>query len=264
MGRLVLLSGPSCVGKGPLRRAVQKLYPELIAKMKNVVLYNDRDPRPSEIDGKDYIFVKTGEIGAFPEDQYIKMEIRRGNFQALRIEDIKEVVESKKIGFLEAYYRFVSAIRSHHSLSSVQPKITTVFLSPLSYEELTFFKKAYEALIKEIDRNEKTEKVSAELSKFTTDVMRRKLLRRVQRQKGIPSIKDLEDVEKRAGTAYEEMRSASQYDYILPNHDGEDSDNWEQFYYPIGDTRKALLSFVQILEEEKPTYCERWSDNLLP
>lgn len=264
MGRLVLLSGPSCVGKGPLHRAAEKLYPELTSKMKNVVLYNDRDPRPGEIDGKEFRFVKSGKVTSFPEDQYVRIEIREGNSQALRLEDIKEVVRGENIGFLEAYYKFVAAIRSHRGLSHIQEKITTVFLSPLSKEEITFLKNTYDELIEEKNQNEKMKKVGAELKKFITDVMRRKLLRRVQRQKGIHSIKDLEDVEKRAGTAYEEIKSASQYDYVLPNHDGEDSDNWEQFYYPIGDARKSLLSFIEILEGSVPSYHEDWSNDSLP
>lgn len=35
---------------------------------------------------------------------------------------------------------------------------------------------------------------------------------------------------------------------VIPNHDGEDSDNWDAFYYPIGDARKTLLAFVGLLQ----------------
>jgi guanylate kinase len=40
---------------------------------------------------------------------------------------------------------------------------------------------------------------------FVTDVMRRKLLRRTQRQKGILSLQDLENIERRAKSAYDEI-----------------------------------------------------------
>jgi guanylate kinase len=256
MRRFVVISGPSCVGKGPLLRAVERHYPELARRMRKVVLYNDREPRPGEKNGVDYKFVLRGEIQALPKDQYIKIQIRSDNFQALRLEDIENVVKGKDIVFLEAFYKFAAAIKGHPGLSHVREKTMLVFLSPLSKEEITFLKKKYEALIKE--EKDRNKKVGAELEKFITDVMRRKLLRRVQRQKGIPSLKDLEDVEKRAGTAYEEMDSACEYDCVIPNHDGEDSDNWEQMYYPIGDARKVLLSFVDILEGRQPSSIEKW------
>jgi len=37
----------------------------------------------------------------------------------------------------------------------------------------------------------------------------------------------------------------------LPNHDGEDSDHWDTFYYPIGDARKTLMALVDLLENNK-------------
>ena len=56
MGRLVILSGPSCVGKGPLHAALKKFHPEIVARTPKFVLYDSRAPRPGEIDGVDYHF----------------------------------------------------------------------------------------------------------------------------------------------------------------------------------------------------------------
>src|SRR5215471_7944895 len=53
-GRLVILSGPSCVGKSPLAKALAKFYPELRRTLQPLVLYNTRGPRPGEVDGVDY------------------------------------------------------------------------------------------------------------------------------------------------------------------------------------------------------------------
>jgi guanylate kinase len=44
-GRLVILSGPSCAGKSPLRTALAKLYPELWDRLEKLVLFNSRTPR---------------------------------------------------------------------------------------------------------------------------------------------------------------------------------------------------------------------------
>ena len=101
------------------------------------------------------------------------------------------------------------------------------------------------------------------MSELITDIMHRKLLKRTQNQKGILSIKDLENIENRAISAYEEMKHAINFDFVLPNHDGEDSDHWDTFYYPIGDARKTLMALVDLLENNKSSFAEKWNENLL-
>jgi guanylate kinase len=113
-----------------------------------------------------------------------------------------------------------------HTLLVRVPKLS-VFLSPLSKEEIVYFKSP--------ERN-------VSLADLLTDVMWRKLLRRTTRQKGILSAKDLVDIEKRASDAYPELQGAWHFDHVIPNHDGEDSDNWEAFYYLIGDACKTFGS----------------------
>src|SRR5713226_8716745 len=55
-GRSVILSGPSCVGKSPLAKALGRFHPDLSAKLQPIVLYNSGSPRPGERDGEDYHF----------------------------------------------------------------------------------------------------------------------------------------------------------------------------------------------------------------
>ena len=98
---------------------------------------------------------------------------------------------------------------------------------------------------------------------LVTDVMRRKLLRRTRRQKGELSLPDLENIERRAGSAYREMKEARHFECVIPNHDGEDSDNWDAFYYPLGDARQALLAFVDLLEGRTPACAEKWDAGLV-
>lgn len=78
------------------------------------------------------------------------------------------------------------------------------------------------------------------------------------------SLKDLEDIEKRAGSAYREMQEAWRFQHVIANHDGEDSDNWEAFYYLIGDARKTLEAFAALLQGKVPAGVENWEDQLLP
>jgi hypothetical protein len=49
----------------------------------------------------------------------------------------------------------------------------------------------------------------------------------------------------------------------LPNHDGEDSENWDAFYYPLGEARKALLAFVDLVAGRVPSLAEKWDEELL-
>lgn len=93
--------------------------------------------------------------------------------------------------------------------------------------------------------------------------MKRKLLRRTEKQKGILSLADLENIEKRARSAYGELKEAYQFKNVIPNHDGEDSENWNSFYYPMGEARKTLLSLVEILKGRDPYYVEKWDNGLL-
>ena len=78
------------------------------------------------------------------------------------------------------------------------------------------------------------------------------------------SLRDLEDIEKRASSAYRELQEAWRFDHVIPNHDGEDSDNWEAFYYLIGDARNTLEAFAALLKGSVPANVEKWEQQLLP
>jgi guanylate kinase len=170
----------------------------------------------------------------------------RGDLQALDVENLREVLSGDKDAFFEGN-PFVSTEAKKSSLLSDVPMLS-VFLSPLSRDEILYLQ-------------DPARRVS--LPDFVTDVMRRKLLRRTQRQKRILSLKDLENIERRASSAYREMQLAWHFDYVIPTHDGEDSENWDAFYYPIGDARKALLALAAILSGQETEYAEKWERDLL-
>ena len=77
MERLIILSGPSCVGKGPLYTAFNNFYPESAANLQKLVLYNCRSPRPGEIDGNDYFFRSREEIeGLREKEHFVVLDVR--------------------------------------------------------------------------------------------------------------------------------------------------------------------------------------------
>jgi guanylate kinase len=245
MNRLIILTGPSCIGKSPLDRALKRLYPGLRQNMQKLVLFNDRAPRPGEIEGVDYYFRKREQIEAFRLDgKYIVMGVR-GDLQALNLKELSAMLKKNNV-FFEGNPYVAEILQTHPQLKDT-PKLS-VFLSPLSEDEIKFFQ--------EQNRNIK-------LPDFITEVMRRKQLRRKTRQKIELSMRDLDDIETRASSAYREMKMAWQFDFVIPNHDGEDSDNWELFYYPVGEARKTLLSFIALLEGKKAAGVEKWEKRLL-
>lgn len=99
-GRLVVLTGPSGVGKGTLLRALVQRHPELYVS----ISVTTRRPRPGEVDGRDYYFVSesqfermvaNGELlewAEFAGNFYgtprapVEEHIRRGDWVILEIE----------------------------------------------------------------------------------------------------------------------------------------------------------------------------------
>jgi guanylate kinase len=75
--RLVILSGPSCVGKSPLEKALAKFHPELRLALRKLVLYNSRAPRPGEQEGVDYHLRTRPQIEALrAESRYTLLDVR--------------------------------------------------------------------------------------------------------------------------------------------------------------------------------------------
>ncbi len=244
MGRFIILSGPSCVGKGPLHTAFRNFYPESAARLKKLVLYNCRSPRPGEVDGKAYHFRSRAEIEELRKKEHFIVLDVRGDLQAVDLQDAERMLAAGDL-FFEGN-PFVGRKLQETFASKVA--VLSIFLAPLSHAEIVF-------LLSQ-ERN-------LSLADFLTDVMRRKLLRRTQRQKNILSLKDLENIERRAASAYTELKEACYFEHVIPNHDGEDSENWDAFYYPVGDARKALLAFADLVSGKVSPLVEKWEEGLL-
>ena len=246
MGRLIILSGPSCVGKSPLYAALKKFYSPLAARLAKLVLYDSRSPRPGEVDGVDFYFRTRQYIEDLRgKEGFLVFEVR-ADLQAL---DTREL--ERKLAVSDVYFDgnpyLASGLLAFIKENDVP--YLSVFLSPLSREEILEFRAPARNIA---------------LPDLLTDMMRRKLLRRTTRQKGILSRKDLENIEVRAASAYGELKQAWQFTYVIPNHDGEDSDNWDAFYYPLGDARRALLAFAELIEGRDSAFVEKWEQDLVP
>lgn len=244
MGRFVILSGPSCVGKGPLHAALKRLRPDLVAPLKTVVLYNSRAPRPGEEDGVDYHFRPREEVEELRDrDGFVVMDVR-GDLQAVDVAEVRDALQGGDL-----FYEGNPFVGCELLDLPVEADKVTAFLSPLSRAEVEY--------LSDPDRG-------VELPKFLADVMRRKLLRRTTKQKGILSKPDLEEVERRCTSAYSEIGLAWRFGHVIPNHDGEDSENWSAFYYPVGDAFRAFHALVSVMEGHPSDYVEDWPEDLVP
>jgi guanylate kinase len=244
MSRFIILTGPSCIGKGPLYKALKQFYPDLVSKLNYLVCYDSRAPRPGEREGIDFYFRTSDFINNLRDSKDHLVIEYRGDMLAVDFGEIRKLLKKGDV-FFEGNPVVGKAILDFCIKEGIEQ--LSIFLSPLSVEEIKY--------LKSFEKN-------INLEDFVTDVMRRKLLRRTQKQKSILSAKDLENIEVRASSAFSEMKLAHHFDYVIPNHDGEDSDNWNAFYYPIADARKTLLCLTAILSGHTHPYCEKWPNGL--
>jgi guanylate kinase len=242
--KLVVLSGPSCVGKSPLVKALAQFHPELCKTLQPLVLYNSRSPRPGERDGEAYHFRPREEIDGLRErENFVVMDVR-GDLQALDLEELRGLLGKGDVLF-EGNPFIGCTLLTHQKLKGVES--LSIFISPLGRQELSFLK----------------EQSGADVESLVTDVMRRKLLRRMQRQKALLSQKDLEEVERRAGSSFRELAMAHHFQHVIVNHDGEDSENWNAFYFPLGDARRTLNAFVALLQGFDVRGIEQWEKDFI-
>lgn len=102
--RFVILSGPSCIGKGPLQKAVKKLYPGLIDA--RPVLCTSRPPRDGEKHGAEFYFLPENFIRSLAKSPDFAVSSVRTDWQAIHLPQVEDLLRSKELVFAEVYYTF--------------------------------------------------------------------------------------------------------------------------------------------------------------
>jgi guanylate kinase len=244
-GRLVILSGPSCMGKTPLVRSLRRLYPQLANRLRPLVLYNSREPRPIETDGVEHHFRSREQIEQLRDNPRFVVVDVRGDLQALDVEELCQTLRQGDVLY-EGNPYVARTLQTDERLRDV-PRLG-IFLTPISKEEI-------------LDLRHRS---GVSLPDLVAQLMRGKLLRRALRQKPHPSSEDISDIDNRATRAFEELKLAHHFDHVIPNHDGEDSDHWEACPVPLGDARRVLLAVVALLEGRTSDDLEAWDVGLIP
>lgn len=232
--QLIILSGPSCVGKSPLIKALGRVYPEITFRMP--VFYTSRPPRTIEQEGIDYHFRSEAEIRSFPADRFIVARTRTV-WQAIDLEEMERLFSGSDRIILEGHPILGSLFLEHPHVKriSTEFEIITVFISPATEEEI---------------RDVQNRMGFASPEEATAAIMLPKHIARMQQQGKLLTPELMQDIHIRAGKAYEEIHLGKHYLHRIVNHDGEDSNNW-RYTPPIGDAGTILKRFAEIIKEIK-------------
>lgn len=127
-GLLIVLSGPSGVGKGTVRAAV---FEKNINNYVYSVSATTRSMRTGEVDGKDYYFVSRDAFQQLiDEDALLEYAEYVGNFYGTPIQKIEENLEKGNDVFLEIEVQGAMKVRER------MPEGIFIFLAPPNLKEL--------------------------------------------------------------------------------------------------------------------------------
>jgi guanylate kinase len=126
-GKLVVITGPSGVGKGTLVRSLLNRHPDIYLS----VSMTTRSPRPGEIEGQDYFFVtpeKFQELIA--GEQLLEWAQFAGNYYGTPRQTVEEKVQQGTLVLLEIELEGARQIRASF------PQAMRLFILPPSMSEL--------------------------------------------------------------------------------------------------------------------------------
>lgn len=128
-GRLVVLAGPSAVGKSTLVHLLR----ERIADLYFSVSMTTRAPRPGEVDGEDYFFVTPEDFqGHIDSGEMLEWAEIHGGLQrsGTPAAPVRESLTQGRPVLVEV------DLAGARSIKSLMPEAVTVFLAPPSWDEL--------------------------------------------------------------------------------------------------------------------------------
>ncbi len=126
-GKLIVITGPSGVGKGTIVKSLIKEHSQLHLS----VSATTRKPRPGEVDGRDYYFLSREEFeSAIADGEFLEWAEYAGNYYGTPKTKVQELIDSGKLVILEI--ELVGA----RIISGIFPDALRIFLLPPSIEEL--------------------------------------------------------------------------------------------------------------------------------
>lgn len=245
-GRLIVISGPSCAGKTPLWKTLGQRHPSLAKTLKPAMVYTARPPRPGEKDGEDYYFRDHSTLASFRDQEHMIVCKVRRTLQAIDLHELQDELEESDLVY-EGNPVLGRSLLQDERLQKVDR--LGIFVSPLGLTELL----------------ELAQRGGDEPRASVTRLMRRRLMRRAMRKYDMLELPNLQDIEQRASTAYDELLMAPSFDHVIVNYDGEDSDHWDLTGIVLGSARRAVDDFASLVRGEAPSAgVEAWPEGALP
>ena len=129
-GKLIVLSGPSGVGKGTIR---EKLFENDKLNLAYSISMTTRPARASEVNGKDYFFVSQDEfLKTIEENGLIEWAKFVGNYYGTPRAYVEKLLEEGKNVVLEI------EVQGANQVMSMFSDALTIFIVPPSLEELEY------------------------------------------------------------------------------------------------------------------------------
>lgn len=126
-GLLIVLSGPSGVGKGTVR----KIFDDPTTSYKYSISMTTRNMREGEVDGVDYFFKTKAEFEALiKQDQFIEYAEYVGNYYGTPVQYVKDTMDQGHDVFLEIEVEGAKQVRKKF------PDALFIFLAPPSLDHL--------------------------------------------------------------------------------------------------------------------------------
>ncbi|MBN8191518.1 guanylate kinase [Bacillus sp. NTK074B] len=127
-GLLIVLSGPSGVGKGTVRKAI---FSQEDTKFEYSISMTTRKPREGEVDGVDYFFKSREDFEVLiTQGKLLEYAEFVGNYYGTPVDYVRETLDAGKDVFLEIEVQGAQQVRDKF------PEGLFIFLAPPSLSEL--------------------------------------------------------------------------------------------------------------------------------
>lgn len=126
-GKLIVITGPSGVGKGTIVRSLLQRHPELCLSVSTTT----RKPRLGEVEGVDYYFTSKDAFEvAIARSEFLEWAQYAGNYYGTPKTKVKELLERGKLVILEI------ELLGARAIADIFPDALRIFILPPSVTQL--------------------------------------------------------------------------------------------------------------------------------
>ncbi|MBN1792403.1 hypothetical protein JW826_01840 [Candidatus Woesearchaeota archaeon] len=215
--RLVVVSGPSGVGKGPIIEAVKAMY--LASEGRELPQFRVRKTKTARsVEGDEGVGLEgSGDYSAYD---------CRGTEQRIYWGSLDSALKNDHV-IMEVFHKGLDLIKARYAGDHID--VTTVFISPLSKEEL-----------------EELRSQPTGLESYLPDLMLDSLVRRAQKEGKVMTRELLAELEVRANGSIDEIKDAKRYDFVVPNNCYEADSRWG-LHKLVGEPHRVVWSVYDLV-----------------